>query len=280
MVIVKFQGGIGNQLFEYAFYKQLKHMGKEVYADLSAFRTDFQIRDFELEKLGLTVQEASKKELRKLGQLHETLYDKVMFRLKGRKTTVSDEFGQVFNPIFFEKDNVLLDGYWQTKKYFEDVFEDVVSEIDFERNLDAENKCISEEMGRCESVSVHMRFGDYVGHKLYSGICTQEYYKKAVEHIKAHVGSPKFFVITDDEERAKAVLQDEEFTILNNNRGSDSYKDMYLISSCKHHIMANSSFSWWGVMLDKKKAGIVVSPSVWLNGVDTKDIWEKEWVRV
>ena len=263
MVIVKFQGGIGNQLFEYAFYKQLKHMGKEVYADLSAFRTDFQIRDFELEKLGLIVQEASKKELRKLGQLHETLYDKVMFRLKGRKTTVSDEFGQVFNPIFFEKDNVLLDGYWQTKKYFEDVFEEVVSEIDFERNLDDQNRSLSEEMSKCDSVSIHMRFGDYVGHKLYSGICTQDYYEKAIEYIKAHADNPKFYVITDEEERAKAVLRDTKFTILNNNRGSDSYKDMYLMSKCKHNIIANSTFSLWGAFFNKNPQKIVVKPKNW-----------------
>lgn len=280
MLVVKFQGGIGNQLFEYAFYKELQYLGKTVYADLSEYRVKHQVRELELSKLGLHVEEAPRTVLRKLGHLHDSVYDKMMFRIKGKKNTVRDEYGQVFNPKYFEEDNVLLDGYWQTKKYFSDVFDEVVSEIDFGSGLDLENRAIADEMKKRESVSIHMRFGDYVGHKLYSGICTAEYYKKAIACIKKHVISPEFYVITDDEEAASKVLEDEDYTVLRNNRGSDSYKDMYLISSCKHHIMANSSFSWWGVMLDKKKDGVVISPNKWLNGIDDSDIWEEEWIRM
>ena len=131
MLVVKFQGGIGNQLFEYAFYKELKYLGKTVYADLSEYRVKHRVRELELSKLGLHVEEAPDTVLRKLGLLHGSVYDKMMFRIKGKKNTVRDEYGQVFNPKFFEEDNALLDGYWQTKKYFSDVFDEVVSEIDF-----------------------------------------------------------------------------------------------------------------------------------------------------
>ncbi len=279
MLVVKFQGGIGNQLFEYAFYKELKYLGKTVYADLSEYRVKHRVRELELSKLGLHVEEAPDTVLRKLGLLHGSVYDKMMFRIKGKKNTVRDEYGQVFNPKFFEEDNVLLDGYWQTKKYFSDVFDEVVSEIDFGSEFDLENRAIADEMKKCESVSIHMRFGDYVGHKLYSGICTPTYYSKAIDYIKKKTDKPKFYVITDDESAAASILSGEEYVVLSNNRGCKSYMDLFLISSCKHHIMANSSFSWWGVALDKKRTGKVVAPSVWLNGVDAEDIYDNDWYK-
>ncbi len=280
MVIVKFQGGIGNQLFEYAFYKELQYLGKEVYADFSAYKNEHQIRELELNKVGLVVEEVPRKVLSKMGQSHETFFDKIVFRLYGKKRIVKDEYGQVFSRNFLELDNVFLDGYWQTKKYFEDVFQEVIEEIDFEKNLDEENRRIANEMSNCDSISIHMRFGDYVGNNLYSGICTPDYYKKAIEYIKNQISNPKFYVITDDEMAAGAILDGEEYEILSNNRGSDSYKDIYLISSCKHHIMANSSFSWWGVMIDRKDNGLVITPNKWLNEIDTKDIWEERWIKI
>ena len=277
MNIIKIQGGLGNQLFQYAFYKELEYRGQEVYADLSQFESPSEPRKYELPKLSLKVKEASKE------MIAEYHFDNVILRkiyATGitRKKIVKDEHSQTFNSRFFEYDNAYLIGFWQSDKYFSSVKDSIKESVSFQ-GITEENLKVIAEMQGCNSVSVHLRFGDYIGNALYDNICTTNYYFEAFEKIKSLESGLKFFVISDDTEKAKKVFAKEDCVYLDINRGENAYLDMLLISSCKHHIMANSSFSWWGVFLAKED-GIAIAPKKWMNGEKTPDIWLEQWIRV
>ena len=138
---------------------------------------------------------------------------------------------------------------------------------------------MADRMKQCNSVSVHMRFGDYVNNLVYENICTEEYYRKSIEYVKLHIENPVFFVISDDLVRAQSILSNDNYVLVDINRGDSSYLDMYLISTCRHHIMANSSFSWWGVFFSES-GGIVVEPDKWININDSQAVWCDGWIKI
>lgn len=277
MNIIKIQGGLGNQLFQYAFYKELEYRGQEVYADLSQFKSPSEPRKYELPKLSVEVKEASEEMIAKY-HFDNILLRKIYATGITKKKIIKEVHSQTFNPHFFEYDNAYLIGFWQSEKYFSEVKNTIKQSISF-KNITNDNLKIISEMKKCNSVSVHLRFGDYVGNSLYDNICTTEYYLNAFDKIKTLEEGLKFFVISDDAERAKKVFAKEDCVYLDINRGEKSYLDMLLISSCKHHIMANSSFSWWGVFFAEDN-GIVIAPKKWMNGKNTPDIWSDQWIRV
>lgn len=109
--------------------------------------------------------------------------------------------------------------------------------------------------------------------KVYGGICTDSYYERAVSMVKEKVPDARFFIFTNDPVWVKAHMTGEEFVVVDCNDESAGYLDMLLMSRCKHHIIANSSFSWWGAWLNSHPDKIVIAPSKWLNGRDCSDIY-------
>ena len=109
--------------------------------------------------------------------------------------------------------------------------------------------------------------GDYMNLSMYQGICTEEYYTKAVEFIKQNVTSPHFYIFSNDIVWSKTFAEslNIDYTIVDHNTGTNSYQDMYLMSQCKHNIIANSSFSWWGAYLNVNRNKLVVAPKGWDN---------------
>lgn len=260
MKLLIVRGGLGNQMFQYALYLQLLKMGKEVTLDLSPFIDGNMHNGFELQKIftlnGHSPRFTNCKYLNyvrrilsiggKPGRRHGLIYFEGAMK-----------YG-IYKDVFTTKAPI-IEGYFQSEEYFPDVEEEVRQSFRF-LNIDEKNKEIATEMRTRNSVSIHIRRGDYIACGM--KIMGLEYYKKAIERIKSLVDSPYFYIFSDDATEADNIARQCSiaYTLINHNTGIDSYKDMYLMSNCKHNIIANSSFSWWGAWLNANPQKIVVSP--------------------
>ena len=279
MLIISCCGGLGNQMFQYAFYFKLKTLNKKVKFDISYFDKNFIHNGFELEELfNLQVKKAFKFEslflkfLRKIG-----LKSYVFFQ-----NNPSDVIK--FHPEFYMLDNILLAGYWQSYKYFKDIEDEIRLAFIFKIKLDEKNDKLLKSINKGISVSIHVRRGDYLKpeNKIFQSICTAIYYKNAIKYIERYVNNPHYYIFSNDIKWCKQNLNLKNVTYVDWNIGKDSYKDMQLMSYCKHNIIANSSFSWWGAWLNNNPNKIVCVPEKWfdLPGCETKDICPDEWIRI
>lgn len=282
MIIVKLMGRLGNQMFQFALAKSLGSDGKEVLIDDSMLRYDNDHMELGVfPKVERELKIAPPQMAGRLGDLDKSLFGKIRRRTIGYKKTHIRERGYAYHPELFKLDGVYLDGYWQTERYFINIEETIRMLYTFPEIEDEENSAMAERIQGCDSVSLHIRRGDYLSAKnapMHGDICTRAYYDRAIGHIREHVGSPQFFIFTDDAQWARAEYGDKKaFTVVDINHGSQSFRDMQLMSLCRHHIVANSSFSWWGAWLDQRRDKIVVAPPKWFNLAETPDIWCDGW---
>ena len=157
-------------------------------------------------------------------------------------------------------------------KYFEGIENDIKKDFRFKNQLDNKNLEILNEIENSNSISIHIRRGDYMSpenYNMYGCIATPTYYKKAIKVIEEKVENPTFFVFSNDMDWVKKNIQiNSRVFYIDINSGNGSYKDMQLMSNCKHNIIANSSFSWWGAWLNENKNKIVIAPKKWINRED------------
>ncbi len=139
----------------------------------------------------------------------------------------------------------------------------------------------------CEAVSVHVRGGDYrdpQSQNRFGDVCTPEYYRQAIRRVRERVSDPVFFVFSDDPDYAREMLGElGDAVYVTHNTGPESYRDMQLMSRCRHHIIANSSFSWWGAWLDPRADKTVYAPARWLNNnptITSESILPDEWIKI
>lgn len=192
-----------------------------------------------------------------------------------------------FDPAVLDvTDNSYLDGYWQSEKYFKDIADIIRNEFIVITGQDEWSRHLAEEIKATESVSIHVRRGDYINNIKTSQIlssCSLDYYKTSSGLIATSVSNPTFFIFSDDMEWVK-----KNFTInfrhfyVEHNGDESSYMDMYLMSLCKHNIIANSSFSWWGAWLNRNPNKQVIAPARWFQSrkYDVKDLLPASWVKV
>ncbi|MCM1086914.1 MAG: alpha-1,2-fucosyltransferase [Muribaculaceae bacterium] len=296
MIIIQTMGGLGNQMFQYALYKQLKSMGKSVKIDDKAgFLQDDQ-RDPALDAFGIVYDRADPEEIIEMRDSSPEFWARVRRRLFGRKNHSYFEEDKLFKPEIFEWDNVYLEGYWQSEKYFPDVGDILRDEFDLERlreNKDAGGG-ISEQAQRylwrieqTKSVSIHIRRGDYLlprNQALFGNICTDGYYERAMWVMaKKHPGCI-FYVFTNDEEWGRYFLRKHKEInnkiILVDLPEERYYEAFALMSRCRHHILANSSFSWWASYLNRNPKKTVIAPNKWLNGWDCRDMYRADMIKI
>lgn len=265
MRIVNFTPGIGNQIFEYVFVQYLKKTfpKEKVYGYYNP--------KFLNKHNGLEIHKIFDFSLPPATRWSNAVafLCRVLARLvpivKATDKNYSDKA-------------IYYDGWWQDKRFFLDT----ISSIIFRQPIvDETNKELLNAISSSESVSIHVRRGDYLdpqNAKQYGGICTLDYYKKAIDIIKGKYTNPRFFVFSNDIEWCKANLNINNAIYVSNNVGSDSWKDMYLMSRCKANILANSSFSYWGAMMDKIN-NLVIYPEKWINDVKP-DIFPDKWTAI
>ncbi len=275
MVIVRISSGLGNQMFQYALYCALEQQGVPVKADLSLFSRAKDGRVYELESVfGLQLPRAGRMEVAAL-----QAFSKLAWKMLGRpyKETYAG-FG-TFNPAILQRRHAYLNGYWQSEKYFSAVGPLVRERFRFSEPPEMQNREWIGKMRTSESVSLHVRRTDFV--ERYNWGIDPAYYHAAVARLKAQLGHPEFFVFSDDLAWARAQFTGPEFQFVEGNRGAGSFRDMQLMQSCRHHIIANSTFSWWGAWLNPDPGKIVIAPDCWqpeLQG--TRDIVPPGWIQL
>lgn len=270
MVIVKIAGGLGNQMQQYSVYRKLLSMGKEAKLDLSWFSPKIQEkmlakRDFELPLfVGIPYEEANKEELDKL--LAQSFMEKVKGKIR-RKLGKQDSDNEnvflekeMYHPEIFEFDNKYIDGYFACQKYYGDIMPQLRELFVFPEHsipeLQQRNMILASKMDKENSVSVHIRRGDYLdpeNFKVLGNIATEQYYESAMKYFMDKYPDTHFYIFTSDHEYARENFKDESlYTIIDWNTGRDSVQDLMLMSHCKGNICANSTFSFWGARLNKR----------------------------
>lgn len=204
--------------------------------------------------------------------------------LRSNRLIIEPHF-QYFSGIKRVPSSCYLKGYWQSERYFSDVADAIRADFTFCLPMSYENRRIAEDIDAVNAVSLHVRRGDYLSNPYTSsvhGVCSLEYYALAIRYIVEKVPDPVFFVFSDDLNWVKDTLRIEyPCHFVDHNQGNESYNDMRLMSLCSHHVIANSSFSWWGAWLNQSDSKIVVAPAQWFaKPVDVTDLLPEGWVRI
>ena len=278
LVVIQLSGGMGNQMFQYALYLQLKALGKKVKID---DRTDYQRKDrrpLRLDIFGIDYERPTELEMLCLTDSFLDFASKVRRKITGRQTAEYIEKNQLFDSHILEMDRAYLVGCWQSEKYFEKVKEEVKKAYTFQKvELSDKMKEYEKEIKDSDSVCIHIRRGDYLqASEVYGGICTPEYYKSAIKKMERWYPNCHFFVFTNDVPWVKQNYKQDNLTIIEGNDEDRGYIDLYLMTQCKHFILANSSFSWWGCYLSSSQEKKVIAPKQWFRGRDCRDIYTKE----
>lgn len=270
-------GGLGNQMFQYAYCYSLRKLGIEVTIDTSLYLQNVMHNGYELPEV-FNIKESV---ISKRG-IHLFII-RLLLHLKPSIFLKEEQLGIIMSkPSFW---NRYIKGEFQSTRYFEDFQKEIRNLYSF-KYIDLENRRLAKELAEVNSVSLHIRRGDYVNNPTYSGICTKEYYLNAINIIKRNIGECKFYVFSNDKEWSRSFMkslnEDIDFRVVDINNGSNSYADIYLMSKCKHNIIVNSSFSWWGAWLNPNTDKIVISPKKWANVEEFKyqNIVPKGWIKL
>lgn len=273
MIIIQFWNGLGNQMFEYAFFKKMcKVYNKSRVA--AHWQSGGDHYGYELEKVfNIHLPFATPNQVAKNSNFYPTngkkywIYSR-LFNLRSR--VFGDKAGFIrqddeteYYPEVFELSplrSYLLKGTWENELYFRDIKDEVVSSFVFQ-NVDAQNEELAKKMSETQSVAIHLRRGSYTitGNPLVG----QDFYVKAIEVIKGKVPNAKFYVFSDDSHEARKIFDGLiEYQLIDHNKGTNSYLDMMLMSKCRHNIIANSTFSFWGAYLNPNPDKIVIGPTI------------------
>lgn len=273
MIKLILSGGLGNQMFEYAAGRALSmRYDTDLFVDLYLLqkKTKATIRSYELSVFNIEAP------------ISQSILNKIAVKVFGaiRSKTIGHLFLDKFSIFRDEKaqnydkrfellsKNTTLFGYFQNENYFKGISEQLKVDFTFRSPLSGENDKIRYKIEQMTSVSIHIRRGDYINNNSNLPVLDLSYYKRAIEYITSQIDNPYFFIFSDGIEWVKTNLDlsklNHEFIDWNTNE--DSYRDMHLMSLCKHNIIANSSFSWWAAWLNNNPSKLVVAPQKWYKG--------------
>ncbi|MGJ0338332.1 alpha-1,2-fucosyltransferase [Aliarcobacter cryaerophilus] len=286
MVIVKIIGGLGNQMFQYAYAKALEQKGHEVKIDISAFETYKLHGGYQLDKYNIDLDSSIKDENDKFYK--NTFFYKVLRRFGMDFSRRIKEKTLLFDKKFLEiEDNSYLDGYFQCEKYFKDIREIILKQFTINQDISNYTKEIKNKIQNSQnSCSLHIRRGDFVNSTNINihGACDIEYYKKAMKYLEEKVENINYFIFSDDIEWVKENLAIQNTIYIDSKEKRIPHEDIYLMSLCKNNIIANSSFSWWGAWLNQNENKIVIAPKRWFADdkleSQSKDIVCESWVKI
>lgn len=277
MIIVKISDGFGNQLFMYACgYAVAKRLKTSLLLDIS-YLDNSSLRKYELDKLNIERKSIFTTRKLKCYPLRVT-YRKIYhtwLRIRGFHF-LKEKRTYIYNSGFTQlKDKTYLYGYWQTEKYFKDCRSDILKMFTPNYPLSVGCREYLKTVEQCNSVAIHVRRGDYVN----LGICLdQSYYHQALLKMKEMVKTPQYFIFSDDMEFAKQLFEGEngDVSFVQYDSENSTLEDLFIMKSCKHIIMANSSYSWWAAWLNDNPFKIVIHP----NDHQKDDFYPSEWLTI
>lgn len=297
MIIVKLCGGLGNQMFQYALGRQLSILkGTPLKLDLSWYQDmgTSTPRKYELDAFGISSIEASDDEIQAVKNSAPSL----LFRLrkhilrqpipyyKQREVYEPDTF-RFWPEIFKCPRNSYLVGYWQTYKYFADIANVIRDDFSVKMPIEPTNDNLLSHIKKTEAVAIHIRRGDYASNPTtnqHHGLCSIEYYEQASYLMLKKIPAPHFFMFSDDLDWVrKNISIKAPTTYVDINTQDKGYEDLRLMTHCKHFIIANSSFSWWGAWLANFESKTIIAPKKWLSkpGASNKnmrDLLPESWL--
>ena len=294
MIIVSLFDGLGNQMFQYAVARHLaeKH-STALKLDVSLYESEYKrTRKYGLHCFNIQENLATQDEIRDILRLPRNKIESLRRKAikyfgvsNGENIFFLQEDSFHFNPNILESpNNCYLFGYWQSEKYFADIRDILRCEFSIKYPQDPQSEALSEKIKSCESIALHVRRGDYIQNQetyQHHGICSKDYYERSMAYIVERTVNPYFFIFSDDPLWAKENLTNKfPSIVVEHNTGFRSYEDLRLMSQCKHNIIANSSFSWWGAWLNSNPDKIVCGPKHWFknNISDTKYAFMEEAV--
>lgn len=290
MVISQLIGGLGNQMFQYAAGRAVSlELGVPLRLDVSGFANYGLHQGFELKRIfNCAAEIATDNDVRNiLGWQASPSVRRVVSRPRmamfRRKANVIEPHFNYWHGINKTSPDCYLDGYWQSEKYFSGVAAQIREDFSFRLPMDSQNAELAKQISQVNAVSLHVRRGDYANNPKTTathGLCSLDYYREAIQHISKEVQKPYFFIFSDDIAWVKSNLKtDFPCEYVDHNQGAESYNDMRLMGLCQHHIIANSSFSWWGAWLNPNDDKIVIAPNHWFaNETKTQDLIPKSWI--
>lgn len=307
MNIIRMSGGLGNQMFQYALYRKLKSLGKEVkFDDINEYRDD-NAKPIMLAVFGIEIPRATWDEINAFTDGSMDLTKRIRRRIFGRRAIEYREEG-FYDPQVLSFDSMYLRGGFQSEKYFEDMKEEIRSIYRFpaletmhlpDKLYQITMDCLTQ-IQSTNAVSIHIRRSDSrQNEELYEGICTEKYYDGAVRYLLNKHPDAVFYIfsnepkwvknwvdglienqITEDMSSREIEAVAGKFVMIEANTEYTAYLDMYLMTKCRHNILCNSSFSWWGAWLNEYENKIVVAPDRWMNHTDNMDVYTDDMVLV
>lgn len=294
MIIISIGGGLGNQMYEYAFYEQLKQVYPDTDIKLDILNTmGNQHNGYELrEVFGINAPECTMDELRELSDIYPVgaknyklhkFIERFRHKLLGmRKTCLKQDDGTVFYDAFFHLDinkSYYLYGAFANYEYFKNIEGRIKDIYKFRGELTGKNLYWQEQIESTMSVSMHVRRGDYI----HWGVETlsEEYYRAAIDYIQSKTEDKcTIFVFSDEPQYVSEHYSDiPNLVVVDGNSGKDSYIDMWLMSLCKHNIIANSTFSFWGAFLNRNEQKLVIAPNKAYTGCKNPFVCDG-WIRM
>lgn len=296
-IIANIVGGLGNQMFQYAAARVLSEklgLPLKVTQDMfEVYRSHYGPELDRVFSISFTVADPLEVKdllgiLRAAPAIRRALASRYLAVLRGDSFIVEPHFHYWQGLQDRARYGGYLQGYWQSERYFLSHAAQIRSAFRFRLDLSDANRSIAHAISQRTSVSVHVRRGDYVNNAktlAKHGTCSLGYYFSAIETMLQRFPEARFFAFTDDPQWVVSELQSRypELTLVNHNKGLNSHNDMRLMSLCQHHIIANSSFSWWGAWLNPNPDKTVIAPARWFASIDKwniDDLIPKQWERM
>jgi hypothetical protein len=299
LIIVRLLGGLGNQMFQYALGRQLSLIHKRpLKLDISYYTEATPdpkkgIRIYCLNHFNIQAEIATLSDIKPFQKYlgKQNFFSKVLRHASGlgkyyRRSYIFEPPKNylVFDPKLLReslKPVVYLDGFWQTEKYFSGIEKIIRQDFSFTDAADEINQTMLAEIDSCDSVAIHIRHGDNATKVAAKhGVLPLEYYHQAVNGLIKTVAQPHFYIFSDDPEWAKENLKlNFPATFVTHNGDEKNYEDLRLMTYCKHHIIGNSTFSWWGAWLGKKSGQLVYAPKKYhvKDNIPTTDLYPGGW---
>lgn len=298
MIIAKLMGGLGNQMFQYALGRRLAvQHGVELKVDLDFLLRESHVTpgttvyEYGLPNFALTVAAASAEEVAQLRPAPVRGWRRTLRRTRlaltptHRRTHVQEK-SLAFEPrVLRAGPHAYVEGYWQSPHYFDAIAARIRADFQVKRPAEGRNAALLEQIAGSTAIAVHVRRGDYVTSPSAArvhGVCGLDYYQAALRLIQERVAAPQFFVFSDNPDWVRQNLPVPGPATYVDHNGPRPWEDIRLMRACRHFVIANSSFSWWGAWLSESAGKIVIAPKRWAlePGLNVATRHPADWLTV
>jgi hypothetical protein len=295
MIIIRITSGLGNQLFQYAMARAFTLRNNALLKlDISFYKDNYH-RIYGLNRFNIHEEIATYEEINSLktNNISSGYFSKLIKRINSKRINLINDtyikeksYCNFDSDIFKYHDNKYFDGYWANEKYFIDFESQIRKEFTLKRSSNSDYSTWFEFIENSNSVSVHIRRGDYLSNDLFCAL-PFSYYEKAVNYLFEHISNPVFYIFSDDISWVKTNMKfaPNVFYVTVKNPPID-YVELILMSRCKHQIIANSTFSWWGAWLNENTQKIVIAPKKWYSNKSAQKQYSKgslipsSWIKI